>query len=552
MKFAENNRISHRQLYRQMILAFVAPFLLCLPGTGGINGRNGMAGTLAALVLLAFYVIFLVRLAPLYGNLKKNAGPVWARAVGVFFLVYVLLTAGFLLTLFEEIVPVSLVADMPGKWLSFFALLVCAMGTHRGMQRRGRIAEVSGGLLLWSVLLLMVLCVGQGKTEYLQEMAASAPLEPAGFLRGGYGILCAFSGIGLLPFVLVDVEKQGSAGKSAALAIFTLGGILLGMQVLLPAVLGWDRVLAEKYPVLPLLSGADLPGNVLARFDVLWMGFLIYSLLFSVGSLLHYGHQIIRQTSMGTGRFWMAAVIYILSAAEFKGMGIEEYYGVYLGYIFVPGLALIQLLLMLRGKGRRKKKAAAAAVLALCMVLCGCAVEPEKRMYPLALGVDSAQEGYAMTYGMPRLPKATGQDKSGSEGSTTVLRIRGSDFQTIEAIYNRSQQKYLDMGHVQVLVLGENLIGDGRWQKVLEYLKEEPFVGEDMYVFRAESPADILAWTGDGGTTAGEYIRGLMENRMSGQQNGVTLRDLYYRKYKEGMLADLPEIRIQDKQLQIF
>ncbi len=26
MKFAENNRISHRQLYRQMILTFLAPF----------------------------------------------------------------------------------------------------------------------------------------------------------------------------------------------------------------------------------------------------------------------------------------------------------------------------------------------------------------------------------------------------------------------------------------------------------------------------------------------------------------------------------------------
>ena len=28
MRFAENNRISHRQLYRQMILALLAPFML--------------------------------------------------------------------------------------------------------------------------------------------------------------------------------------------------------------------------------------------------------------------------------------------------------------------------------------------------------------------------------------------------------------------------------------------------------------------------------------------------------------------------------------------
>ena len=30
MRFAENNRISHRQLYRQMILEFLAPFILCM------------------------------------------------------------------------------------------------------------------------------------------------------------------------------------------------------------------------------------------------------------------------------------------------------------------------------------------------------------------------------------------------------------------------------------------------------------------------------------------------------------------------------------------
>ena len=38
MRFAENNRISHRQLYRQMILALLAPFMLCVFGKGGMNG----------------------------------------------------------------------------------------------------------------------------------------------------------------------------------------------------------------------------------------------------------------------------------------------------------------------------------------------------------------------------------------------------------------------------------------------------------------------------------------------------------------------------------
>ena len=74
MRFAENNRISHRQLFRQIILVFPAPFLLCLFKNGEMLGVNAMAGTILAAVLLSFYVIWLIRLAPAYGELSRMTG----------------------------------------------------------------------------------------------------------------------------------------------------------------------------------------------------------------------------------------------------------------------------------------------------------------------------------------------------------------------------------------------------------------------------------------------------------------------------------------------
>lgn len=56
--------------------------------------------------------------------------------------------------------------------------------------------------------------------------------------------------------------------------------------------------------MLPLLDGADLPGNVLARFDVIWMGFLVFGLLFSLGSLFHYGNQ-----DCGKNKAWKWTVL---------------------------------------------------------------------------------------------------------------------------------------------------------------------------------------------------------------------------------------------------
>ena len=108
----------------------------------------------------------------------------------------------------------------------------------------------------------------------------------------------------------------------------TVGVLLLVLEVVLPAVFGQARLTQEEYPVLPLLAGADLPGNYLARFDILWMGFLLYSMFFSIGSLFHYGSQIIEKNFIGSGRFWMPAAVYLLSVMDFQMVALEIIMGI--------------------------------------------------------------------------------------------------------------------------------------------------------------------------------------------------------------------------------
>lgn len=167
MRFAENNRISHRQLYRQMILALLAPFMLCVFGKGGMNGISAVAGMIFALILLGFYVIWLIRLTPSFEDPVKSAGAFAGRLIGIFFLIYVLMAGGYLLALLRRLVPVKLITGVSGRWIAFWAVLVCSVGTCKGVQRRGRMAEVSGGLLLGGIMIMMILCVPQAKTEYL-------------------------------------------------------------------------------------------------------------------------------------------------------------------------------------------------------------------------------------------------------------------------------------------------------------------------------------------------------------------------------------------------
>ncbi len=555
MRFAENNRISHRQLFRQIILVFPAPFLLCLFRGGSMLGKSAAAGTVTAFVILLFYVIWLIRLGPVYSELARNTGNITVRIIGLFFLVYVVLSAAFLADLIEQVIPSSLISGISGKWLSLFAVAASSIGTKKGMQRRGRIAEVSGGIFLAGIVLLMILSAGQGKAEYFLEIWNG---EGSGFsgrewIKSTWWLLSAFSGVGLLPFALYQVEKQGSARKPLILGLLAVCGIVLGMQLLLPAVFGRGRLLMEAYPILPLLDGADLPGNVLARFDVIWMGCLLFGLFFSMGSLFHYGNQIAGRTKLGTGSCWIPAAGWILSIYNREGYRIGDYYGSYLKYVFVPGLLVIQLFLSMGNRGsRRKRVAAAAMLLAVCLAGTGCAaVEPEKRLYPLALGVGGLENGFVLKYAMPDMNAATGQEKP-DEDPVSVLTVAGEDFREIRKIYNRSQEKYLDLGHLQVVILDESMLTGENSAAFIRYLKQEEHVGEDVYVFCTQMLPEVFSWQGAQQSSVGEYLQGIQENRTSGQQKkGVTLREVYHQFYKDGTLPWLPSVWVEGELLEV-
>lgn len=141
-----------------------------------------------------------------------------------------------------------------------------------------------------------------------------------------------------------DVEKRGAAGKTVIWGILTVSGVMICVLLLLPAVLGWRRVQSETWPVLSLLAGADLPGNVLARFDVLWMGFLLYSLLFAVGSVFYYGERVLTSAHIGTGKYWLPVAVYVAAIIEIDSVTVADLFEIYLAKIFVPGLLLILIL----------------------------------------------------------------------------------------------------------------------------------------------------------------------------------------------------------------
>ena len=188
-----------------------------------------------------------------------------------------------------------------------------------------------------------------------------------------------------------------------------------------------------------------------------------------------------------------------------------------------------------------------ACILLFCVVfqLCGCSgIEPEKRRYPLAMGVDWADGQFQVYYAMPDLPASTGQDKKEEGGDTSVLSFQGKSFREIQKQYEWSQDKYLDMGHLEVLVLGPGLLEGRHWETFLDFMKKSPLVGEDMYVFEGENVDNLMNLNQSLGTSLGQYLTGIYENRPEGRKkSGVTLKEVYYYWYEKSKLPKLPALR---------
>ena len=227
----------------------------------------------------------------------------------------------------------------------------------------------------------MILSAGQGKTEYFLEVwnGENSGFSGEEWMGSTWMLLSAFSGVGLLPFALDKVEKQGSARKPLISGLLTVCGVVLGMQILLPAVFGRERLFTEVYPILPLLDGADLPGNVLARFDVIWMGFLVFGLFFLWEVCFIMG------TRSRPERSWEPG-----DTGSLRQAGFFPYI---IGMVTESEIIMAVILDMFcagtscdtatsgHGKPRtqRKKVAAAALFLAVCLTGTGCAAVDRKK-----------------------------------------------------------------------------------------------------------------------------------------------------------------------------
>lgn len=183
----------------------------------------------------------------------------------------------------------------------------------------------------------------------------------------------------------------------------------------------------------------------------------------------------------------------------------------------------------------------------MVVVLGGCQiVEPEKRAYPLVIGLDKRSEEYQVSLGMAPLAVSTGQEKEGEEeqnnDSQQMIFLTGSSQEEIMDEYNRTRELYLDPGHVQVIIFGKKLLKDYEgMEKILAGMEKENSLGNSAFVFQADDPEQVVEMNGREIESLGQYLTGIYENRPEKQQP-VLLSDVYLMYHRKESLETIPEL----------
>ena len=546
--FADNARISHRQLFRQIVLGLIGIYTLAIPVFPEVSGRQGILCLLTAMAVYLLFCIYFIRIKTVMQNPRRYMGKILGSVFVFLYMSWLWLMGVYLLLMTARITDRFLIEGSVYWIVIVLAGIVTYLGSHQGLERRGRMAEVCFPVFLF--ILAGMLCLGilRMKSYYLGEVG---DLTLQGWLKGSYQVFCAFLPFTFLPVALGNVKKPGETGKVMRGALFLVTGILMLCLLLLQGSFGIGGYEHSRYPMVEFMAGIRIPGDFLERVDIFWVAAVMFSMLFALGGVFFYNHELLVRTDMEKGAPFLATGVVAAALICEKAQVSPELFWKITGWFYGP---LFLLLLIYAGfAGKKKSVFVKGAAILLCMLpLSGCGVSLENRAFPLSMSADYKDGSFELIYGIPGLGEITGQGKN-QEEQPQAISYQGATPKEAEEAFNRNQKNYLDMGHMKIILLGKDLLeNEDALFEFLNYLEEKPSVAGNIYVFSCEDVKALMSFDTQGGESVGDYLTGILENNLEGKpKNAVTLQDLYNRWHRKEQLPQLLEAELVNKRPQI-
>lgn len=170
--YADNAQISHRQLFRQIFTGLAGIYILVIPVMPKLHGRQGILALLTGMGIYLLLCTYFVRIKTVFQYPEKYLGKFWGRCLVFFYVSWLWLMGIFLLLVIVRVTKRFLVEGSASWIILLLAGLAAYFGSHQGLERRGRMAEVCFPFLVILLGILFFLGILRMKPEYLQEMGS--------------------------------------------------------------------------------------------------------------------------------------------------------------------------------------------------------------------------------------------------------------------------------------------------------------------------------------------------------------------------------------------
>ncbi|MCI8483742.1 MAG: GerAB/ArcD/ProY family transporter [Lachnospiraceae bacterium] len=364
--FAENRKISLRQVRRLLILDIFGWSSLMIPGMlSSMTGADGifcllfgMAGGMILLWLMKKNLQYTQK--NYYDYMKDMVGQIPGDLFMVFYFLYFVTLCGFVLYQTTVLVLTWLLPEGSYVWVSFLLLALAAYGTLRGIEGRARIYEILFWFLGIPLLVMLFLALQEVRTDYWTPIVSSGKTE---LIQGSISFL-----IFLLPLTAIlflkpfcrKSEKLADCGKWALILVTFMDLII---YLILLGVFGKNTLGVLRRPVITLMGMVNLPGGFFTRQDVVMTGVWFFALF----ALLHTGifqsTLILKEMFQEAGnRYSMCISLFLAGMAGigfFHNTFLLEVYEIYQTWIVLPGMIGILVILLLahqiKARGRNRK-----------------------------------------------------------------------------------------------------------------------------------------------------------------------------------------------------
>ena len=118
-------------------------------------------------VLFLAASIFFIRMKPCYANPERYMGKYAGKIFCLLHLSYLFITGVFLLLVTSRITGRFFIESSKPFVIITVTAVVCYLGSHQGLERRGRMAELFFPIILFVLAAMLLLCVTRVKGAYL-------------------------------------------------------------------------------------------------------------------------------------------------------------------------------------------------------------------------------------------------------------------------------------------------------------------------------------------------------------------------------------------------